>query len=469
MQREVVSVDKLLLWQENPRVKAADSQMKELDNIYNFSNTSSQKTSKRQLMKLVESIAENGYQNDVEPILVKREGDHFVVQDANRRLSSIKLLLDPDKYRKILDEKDFEKVKSLAEANASKIPKELEVVVFEPGEEDTLKDILSRKHNGPLDGAGTLPWGTEAKGRFFGGKKLSDFLEQPFEEQFGQSLTSYLGGANALTSTRRVFGFSDVRKYLDIKDQKNVTPQELDRVKEVADELKGYCQEHNVLLSRLRKDDVKENVIIPLKERNSGTNMTPYLAMKRTSRDTLRQHVTNLDRYLGSRYNDSRWLTEDNENFIPVNLLLAGLRENGKLSGEEHKRWAKAYLLAPSVRVIYELSLQGLVKSSTDIQLPNTSVSKDHGKNVKHVHELFKDKQFSTYLDDGHIVFDSYLEARSVIESTDFGSSVDQSQLLSHKSAKSFEIDTIVKMFNEAVLFAVLCQQYVVFKNMPTD
>ncbi len=67
MQREVVSVDKLLLWQENPRVKAADSQMKELDNIYNFSNTSSQKTSKRQLMKLVESIAENGYQNDRPP------------------------------------------------------------------------------------------------------------------------------------------------------------------------------------------------------------------------------------------------------------------------------------------------------------------------------------------------------------------------------------------------------------------
>lgn len=39
MQREVVSVDKLLPWQENPRVKAADSQMKELDNIYNFSRT----------------------------------------------------------------------------------------------------------------------------------------------------------------------------------------------------------------------------------------------------------------------------------------------------------------------------------------------------------------------------------------------------------------------------------------------
>lgn len=175
MQREVVSVDKLLLWQENPRVKAADSQMKELDNIYNFSNTSSQKTSKRQLMKLVESIAENGYQNDVEPILVKREGDHFVVQDANRRLSSIKLLLDPDKYRKILDEKDFEKVKSLAEANASKIPKELEVVVFEPGEEDTLKDILSRKHNGPLDGAGTLPWGDRSQRSFLRRKETVGF------------------------------------------------------------------------------------------------------------------------------------------------------------------------------------------------------------------------------------------------------------------------------------------------------
>lgn len=469
MRREVVNVDKLLLWQENPRVKAADSQMKELDNIYNFSNASSQKASKRQLMKLVESIAENGYQNDVEPILVKREGDHFVVQDANRRLSSIKLLLDPDKYREILDEKDFEKVKFLAEEKASNIPKELEVVVFEPGEEDTLKDILSRKHNGPLDGAGTLPWGTEAKSRFFGGKKLTDSLEQPFEEQFGQSLTSYMGGANALTSTRRAFGFADVKKYLDIKDPNNVTPQELDRVKEVADELKGYCQEHNVLLSRLHKEEVNENVIIPLKEKNSGTNMTPYLAMKRTSRDTLRRHVTNLDRYLGSRYNDSRWLTEDNENFIPVNLLLAGLRENGKLSGEEYKRWTKAYLLAPSVRVIYELSLQGLVKSDNGITLPNPSVSKEHKSNVEHVHGLFKDNSFFTYLGGGNIVFGSYQEARSVIGTTDFGSSVTQSQLLSHKSVKNFEIDTIVKMFNEAVLFAVLCQQYVAFKNMPTD
>lgn len=196
MEQKRVDVDRLLLWQKNPRVEESNSQMEEVDNIYNFGNPSSQKTSKRQLMKLVESIAENGYQNDVEPILVVRDGENYVVQDANRRLTSIKLLRDPDKYKDILDAKDYRRLKELSEQYSANVPDRLDVVVFGDDEDETLRDILSRKHNGPLDGTGTLPWSTEAKSRFFDKKKsLSDRLEAPFEEQFGQSLTSYLGGS----------------------------------------------------------------------------------------------------------------------------------------------------------------------------------------------------------------------------------------------------------------------------------
>lgn len=470
MEQKRVDVDRLLLWQKNPRVEESNSQMEEVDNIYNFGNPSSQKTSKRQLMKLVESIAENGYQNDVEPILVVRDGENYVVQDANRRLTSIKLLRDPDKYKDILDAKDYRRLKELSEQYSANVPDRLDVVVFGDDEDETLRDILSRKHNGPLDGTGTLPWSTEAKSRFFDKKKsLSDRLEAPFEEQFGQSLTSYLGGSKAITSTRRVFGYAVVKQYLDIKDLNKVTPDELDKVKELADELKGYCQEHSVLLSRLGKEAVEQDIIIPLHEKDESTTSTPIQAMKRTSQKLLNIAATNLDRYLGYRYNKPQWIDLNNETFQPVNFLLTGLAANGKLEGEGSSRWAKAYLLAPAVRVIYELSMQALADSGVDVSLPHP-VSKKHKENVDHVHDLFKnDMHFLAYLAEGRILFDSFQEARSMVTGTDFGSSVDLSQLTSHKSVKDLNIDTIVRLFEEAVLFAVLCQQYVMYKGMPSS
>lgn len=467
MKRERVGVDNLLLWEANPRVEAADSQMDELDKIYNFSNPSSQNTSKRQLMKLIESIAVNGYQNDVEPILTVRKGQKFVVQDANRRLSSIKLLRNPDRYRDILDEKDYRRVKSLSEEYPTNIPSHLYVVVFEDDEEATLKDILSRKHNGPLDGVGTLPWSTEAKGRFFAQKKsLADRLEAPFEEQFGQSLTSYLGGSNAITSTRRVFGFSDVKKYLNIEDEDNITSDELDRVKEFADEIKGYCQEHEMLLSRLRKDDVRQNIIIPLQEKKNSTTVTPLIAVKRTRQELLGNVATNRDRHPGARYNNQSWLDINNPDFLDVNFLLVGLAANGKLDGEGYQRWAKAYLLAPAIRVIYELSLLSIVKADIGVVLPQCNVSKEHKKNVNVIHELFKtDPHFLQFLSEGRIVFDTFSEAQSVIMHRDFGASVDDANLASHKSAKDYSIQTVIDLFDDAVLFAVLCQQYTLFKK----
>lgn len=468
VERKHVDVDRLLLWQKNPRVEESSSQMEEIDNIYNFSNPYSQRTSKRQLMKLVESIAENGYQNDVEPILVVRDGEDYVVQDANRRLTSIKLLRDPDKYKDTLDAKDYRRLKELSEQYSANVPDRLDVVVFDNDEGETLKDILSRKHNGPLDGAGTLPWSPEAKSRFFDKKKLlSDRLEAPFEEQFGQSLTSYLGGSKAITSTRRVFGYAGVKQYLDIKDLDKVTLDELDRVKELADELKGYCQEHSVLLSRLGKETVEQDIIIPLREKNDSTTSTPIQAMKRTSQRLLNITATNMDRYLGYRYNKQQWRDLNNETFQPINFLLTGLAANGKLEGEGASRWAKAYLLAPAVRVIYELSLQALANSDVGVSLPH-NVSGNHKENVDYVHDLFKrDMHFLTYLAEGEILFDSFQEAKSIIANTDFGRSVNLSQLTSHKSIKNLDIYTIVKLFDEAVLFAVLCQQYVMYKRMP--
>lgn len=106
-----------------------------------------------------------------------------------------------------------------------------------------------------------------------------------------------------------------------------------------------------------------------------------------------------------------------------------------------------------------------LDKSCNEIHLPNTGVSAKHKENVSYVHSLFKNNKFQDYLQAGRIVFDTYQEAHNVIENTDFGESVEYSSLGSHKSMKDYDIDTIMRLSNDAVLFAMLCQQYVQFKK----
>ena len=87
-------------------------------------------------------------------------------------------------------------------------------------------------------------------------------------------------------------------------------------------------------MSRLGKETVEQDIIIPLREKNDSTTSTPIQAMKRTSQRLLNITATNMDRYLGYRYNKQQWRDLNNETFQPINFLLTGLAANGKLEGE---------------------------------------------------------------------------------------------------------------------------------------
>ena len=105
------------------------------------------------------------------------------------------MLLDPESYATILTPQHLERIKGYNKEFASNIPEAVTVAVFEESEQEILEDILERKHNGPQSGVGTLPWSLEAKDRFREKNYFSDKLERPFERQYGQSLTSYIGGS----------------------------------------------------------------------------------------------------------------------------------------------------------------------------------------------------------------------------------------------------------------------------------
>lgn len=467
-----VTIDDLKLWEGNPRVEQAKSQDDEIANIYEMGSPASPKTSHRQLMNLAESIAVNGYQNEVEPILVTQTNRGFIVRDANRRISCLKILNNPEKYKNILEEKDYKHIKQLADNYKNNIPNTLDVVVYQENEEEQLKEILARKHNGPLDGAGTVAWDTQAKDRFFNrNKSFTDKLEKPFENQFGENLTSYLGGSNAVTSTRRIFNSKPIKKFLGIKDQNNVAPEELDKVKKLADEVKAYSKQHNILLSRFNNLNIID-LLEEIKSKQFGAQpsvMDFALLNSREAKDFIRNLVTSSDRALGSQWLEAAGTHIDfnNNNFASLNAMLIALEKFGNLAGEADDRHFKMWLLAPSVRVFFELSLRGLVDSNIpSFRLPNPSVSKELNKNVQYVHDLWKDnKEFFNWLDNHKAIFDSYSETKDTIDTTQFANIAKKSNLSSHSSMKIPDEADLRNMFNVAVLFSVLSEQYVLYEN----
>lgn len=471
MRRETVNVSQLKLSQENPRVGETDSQINSMELIYNSSNEQPQRKSRRQLIKLAESIALNGYQNEVEPIITTESVDNtFVVMDANRRLTAIRLLTAPDKYKDILSASDLSHLKKLAADPEAQIPTQLEIVVFGSDEDAELHEILERKHGGPLDGVGTVPWSPVAKSRFFGREEFPDKLEEPFEHQFGQSLSSYLGGSQSVTSTRRIFNFKAVRNYLDIKNPDKPTQEELDKVKSVADETIKYCDSNQIPLSRLNKHEVTEGIINPLINRGSAVTTDPDKSAKRIFLQKMYAESIKTERQLGSRYNRPQWIVPD-PNFRDLNCLLAGLMDNGELIGEDGRRKLKTYLLSPAIRSIYELAFLGVNTSGVNISLPQP-ISTHHDLNVEYMYSLFINNYFKQYLSEREILFTTFQEANSVIDTTDFKTAVSQSQLSAHKSARNLDIDQVKLAFNTAVLFALLCEHYVAFlksSNSPSS
>lgn len=474
MRTERVSVDNLLLWEQNPRVMASKGQVEALNNIYDSGSGASSRTSQRQLINLVESIAVNGYQNEVEPIIATAadEPGKYVVQDANRRLSAIMLLRDPQKYQDILEDRDYKRVLRLSEEYKNNIPETLDIVVFPSSTEkdkEALREVLARKHNGAMDGAGTVPWGANAKDRFFKrNNSFADHLEEPFEQQYGQNLTSYLGGSNSVTSTRRIFNAKQVKDYLDIEDINDISPEEIEKVRNLADEVKAYAEEHNLLFSRFKKEDLAA-VVDPQRERNIGETKLDYTRVLSLGRkEFLRKQVTKRDRILGYKWLQPQFAALDDSRFEEVNMLLLGLSEYGELTGDADKRLLKAYLLAPSIRSFFELSIQALqLENFITLRYP---VSTHHKENIGDVHEKhLKDNKFYQYLDDNGILFDSYTEAKYVIEGAKFAETADRSNGTAHKSMKNILMTDFTAWFNDAVLFAMLCEHYAKYRRQDRD
>lgn len=473
---KVIMVKNLELWLENPRIKPAKNEHEAIRSIYN-ETAKKEKKSREEFMSLMHSIAKNGYQNEVEPILVMHTSDdRYIVRDANRRISALKILLDPEPYKDILTAQHLERAKAFNREFSDNIPEAVTVAVFEESEQDILEGILQRKHNGPQDGVGTVPWSLEAKDRFSKNKnQFSDRLEHPFDLQYGQTLTSYIGGDSSKSTTRRLISSRVSQRYLRIADPDNPTPEELDRVKFLADKLKDAAADMNIPLSRMNNDRIQETIdkISKADSNNVGTSPNPPhedsdKPFRPEDYDIPNEdHMHTADNVLGGQWNIGDYM-QKLPLFNNLNLVLSALAVFGAINIEQKKRYKKIALLAPSARLIFELSLRTLKESGVVDHLlgKNWHTNDDYKNHVGKIYEeAFNTSEFKRYLSDNNIIADSYKNCTNTISNIDMAAMAGKSVQMAHTGRGTFTQDEIKETFNNAVLFAYLCENYIAFRN----
>lgn len=183
-----LKLSNLYLDLQNPRYEEQRSQNEALNTIAI--------EQKEKLLVLLKDIIANGLNPSDIPIVMpdKERINGYVVLEGNRRIAALKLFKKPN----ILTNSSLkQKYIKLNEKYKGNIVKNIECLVVDTREEANL--WIERKHEGEMNGAGTVRWDNVQKSRFLSNKtgkdskavQLIDFMkaatdgDSEFEEQLG--------------------------------------------------------------------------------------------------------------------------------------------------------------------------------------------------------------------------------------------------------------------------------------------
>lgn len=251
-----MEIDKLLIWSENPRHIEATENMKFSENevINILVNT----VGYRYMYNLAEDIFYKGLMGNILPVVVA-DKDKYLVYDGNRRISAIKILLNPS----ILDTANMQ-LRNLIDGlllkhKDSNLEKLKTINVYSTTEEDAL-DIMDKTHNGIRDGIGTIPWDAyqRDKANF---KRNHDHKKVDYPTAFEIVTKLDLKKSDIkedYTSYERIFNNSVFKELFKISDYGQVDCEYLLLIYEL---LKKYKEEKGAGLSRIfnKSDEASKN------------------------------------------------------------------------------------------------------------------------------------------------------------------------------------------------------------------
>lgn len=164
-----LSIDELLLDEDNPRLGSVNSQSAALEAIVHLNEA--------HFRNLMLSIKNNGLDPGDSLYVIEGEGgDDFIVLEGNRRLSALMVLNNPD----ILGGTEVSETikKSLVRAAAGfdrTMIEPIRCVKFEHRED--ANEWIYRRHTGMADGEGRISWGPLEIQRFSGDRSILDVID----------------------------------------------------------------------------------------------------------------------------------------------------------------------------------------------------------------------------------------------------------------------------------------------------
>lgn len=206
-----IKLSNLYLDLMNPRYEMQNSQNEALNTIA--------REQKGKLLVLLRDILENGLNPSDIPIVMPdpTRGNGYVVLEGNRRIAALKLLYKPSILTNAVMRQKFIK---LHNEFKGKEVKTIECLVMNSREEANL--WIERKHEGEMNGAGTVKWNTIQSGRFRANKsgkntravQLIDFMREASEgdQEFAEELQRV-----SATNLERLLSTPDVRSALGIE------------------------------------------------------------------------------------------------------------------------------------------------------------------------------------------------------------------------------------------------------------
>lgn len=218
-----LTIDELLLDEENPRLGAVGSQSEALDTLIRLSQS--------HFRNMMLSIKKNGLDpgDNLYIIEGEEEGD-YVVLDGNRRLAALKVLSGPD----VLDGTDASastRNSLLRAANGFKRDEvePIRCVCFPDREE--ANDWIQRRHTGEAEGEGRIQWGRTEIQRFSGDRSVLDVIDfvgrnADYSEEEWESTKSIIESKKS-SNIGRLLDSAAGRKHLGIsvaKDSDGKTP-----------------------------------------------------------------------------------------------------------------------------------------------------------------------------------------------------------------------------------------------------
>lgn len=211
-ERRAVDIDNLIVDEENPRFEAVGSESDALFSILEDQALASG----NKILTLARSIAEDGLNASELLVVSPIAGEEtYRVREGNRRVSAIKLSLDPDRVPK-----DFDALRPQFAALNEPMQQRRVVDCYITSDETEIRNILTLRHAGESGGIGVVRWDAVQKARFSqGGNQQTEravSLISSIHKLLGDGEVFFTIAGIPATNIGRLISTPEVRQALNI-------------------------------------------------------------------------------------------------------------------------------------------------------------------------------------------------------------------------------------------------------------